>query len=328
MLTPGTRNGSKRYGPADVQIIEAVEPHARVRLLGGARLHRLRHADLQAPPRAARERGGRGDDGARRGRDGHRARRPSCSSARSSRCATWSPRCARSCWSRSCRRAARRSRHVSDLDRSAKQIEATATSCSRCTRWWSRRAAPSRREPPATRTTSSRAWWGKTAVFVASLGRRSRRLVLPAAELRRPWRRTSATPATWCIATSAGRGSAGAGRALDRRGAALGFDALMFNLVFESNPARRLYERPRVRGGRPRAGGGRRRGRARLLAPASDPANVHAYSGSSSTSACARSPVRAPSRCHASDTCGASSKRDASEWSPRYASANRPIVTP
>ena len=81
VLTPRVRNGAKRYGPDDVQIIEAVGPHARVGLLRGARLHRARHDDLQAPPRAARARGGRRDDGARRRRDGHRRRPPTCSSS-------------------------------------------------------------------------------------------------------------------------------------------------------------------------------------------------------------------------------------------------------
>ena len=45
-----------------------------------------------------------------------------------------------------------------------------------------------------------------------------------------------------------------------------GFDALMFNLVFESNPARRPLRAPRVRADRPGARRRRGRGRADLLA--------------------------------------------------------------
>ena len=85
------------------------QPHARVRLLRGARLHRVRHADLQAPPRSAGARGGRGDDGAGRGRDGHRrGGRPARARGRAD--ARPRRRAAReAARRRSCRRGARRS---------------------------------------------------------------------------------------------------------------------------------------------------------------------------------------------------------------------------
>ena len=79
--------------------------------------------------------------------------------------------------------------------------------------------------------------------------------------------RTSPTRDTWW------RGAYrrhGVGRALVEHSLARGegrdSTRMMFNLVLESNPARHLYEGLGFRGGRPRAGGDRRRGRDRLLA--------------------------------------------------------------
>jgi len=98
-------------------------------------------------------------------------------------------------------------------------------------------------EPPADDDDFEGAWWAKQAVFVACLG-------------------DDLAGSYYLTANFGGRaghiGNAGymvhrefrrqgIGRRLVEHSIAaaptLGFDALMFNLVFESNPARRLYER-------------------------------------------------------------------------------------
>ncbi len=66
VLTPGSRG----YGQRDVEIVAGDQPLPRGWLRRAHRLHRLRHAALQARARAAREGGGAGADGAPRGGDG------------------------------------------------------------------------------------------------------------------------------------------------------------------------------------------------------------------------------------------------------------------
>ena len=315
------------------------QPHARVGLLGGARLHRLRHADLQAPPRAARERGGRGDDGARGGGDGHRGRRPSCSSARSSRCATWSPPCAQSCSSRSCRRAARRSSPRRTVDLSiAAAVEADHDELFDLYALVVEEGGAFPREPPADEATFRETWIdGKTGVYVA----RSEGALAGSYHLLPNFGGLAAHIANAGYMVVPGFRRRGVGTALVEHSLdearRLGFDAMMFNLVMESNPSRRLYERLGFEVGGTRARCGRRGGRDRLLAPAlSDRVPCRCVTTSASgrskcrtaqPGTCVAMRPRAHSR-QAAETCGASSRRAASEWSPRYASANRPIVTP
>ena len=106
VLTPRVRNGAKRYGPDDVQIIEAI---GRMRASGYSEalgftvydtliykrnLERMVHEEVETM--MDRVAGEMDTDAA-----------ADLSSRPSSRCRTWSPRCAPSCWWPSCRPAAR-----------------------------------------------------------------------------------------------------------------------------------------------------------------------------------------------------------------------------
>ena len=98
-------------------------------------------------------------------------------------------------------------------------------------------------EPPASHEDFESAWWRKSAVIVAhseshlagsyylnpNYGGRARHIANAGYMVQKEFR-------------GRGIGRALVAHSIDeaRR---LGFDALMFNLVFESNPARRLYER-------------------------------------------------------------------------------------
>lgn len=98
-------------------------------------------------------------------------------------------------------------------------------------------------EPPATREDFDQAWWRKTAVMVTHSESR-----LAGSYYVTPnygGRAAHIANAGYMVHPDfRGRGI---GRALIEHSieeaAHLGFDALMFNLVFDSNPARRLYER-------------------------------------------------------------------------------------
>jgi GNAT superfamily N-acetyltransferase len=96
--------------------------------------------------------------------------------------------------------------------------------------------------PPATREDFERAWWDKTVVFVAGEDRLAGSYYLAP---NYGGRAAHVANAGYMVHPDfRGRGI---GRLLVEHSIAqaprFGFDALMFNLVFESNPARRLYER-------------------------------------------------------------------------------------
>lgn len=78
---------------------------------------------------------------------------------------------------------------------------------------------------------------------LVAVARQAGRLVLPQAELSRP-RRPHRQRGYFVVASARGLGI-GTALVEDSLGEArrLGFDALQFNLVFASNPVRRLYER-------------------------------------------------------------------------------------
>ena len=96
--------------------------------------------------------------------------------------------------------------------------------------------------PPATEEDFQRAWWDKTVVFVAKYERLAGSYYL---NPNYGGRAAHIANAGYMV-DPAFRGR-GIGRALVEHSITQaprhGFDALMFNLVFESNPARRLYER-------------------------------------------------------------------------------------
>ena len=97
-------------------------------------------------------------------------------------------------------------------------------------------------EPPATEKDFERAWWDKRAVLVARTDRLAGSYYLTP---NFGGRAAHIANAGYMVHPDF-RGQ-GIGRELVEHSIAqaprLGFDALMFNMVFESNPARRLYER-------------------------------------------------------------------------------------
>jgi ribosomal protein S18 acetylase RimI-like enzyme len=98
-------------------------------------------------------------------------------------------------------------------------------------------------DPPATKDDFERAWWGKSVVMAAEAEER----LAGSYYLHANYGGRAAHIANAGYMVHPDFRGRGIGRTLVEHSIGqaprLGFDALMFNLVFESNPARRLYER-------------------------------------------------------------------------------------
>ena len=145
---------------------------------------------------------------------------------------------------------------LSDLDDPRRPSRATTTSCSRSTPLWSRRAARFRASRRRTRRLPRGLDRGQDrGVRRASVDEclAGSYHLLPNYPKARAAHIANAGYMVHPDYRRQGIGRALVEHSISERRRGTGFDALMFNLVFESNPARHLYERLRLRGGRPRA---------------------------------------------------------------------------